>query len=155
MVRNGQDLDLKILSFDTWKETFVANTMPRGIFLDLSETFFFFWDNCLAVSEITEEALHVMVLEHCSGGFRWSRRKIVVCLRFLREELYTKEKLVPVRGTCSDLWFQFEDKIEFCYDVETGRIKETKPLLPEKKKHAYEYRPSLVTLEGMIPEGNH
>ncbi|PON64805.1 F-box domain containing protein [Trema orientale] len=154
-VQNGQDLELKVLSFDIWKETFVASTLPRGIFLDLSETFLFLWDSCLAVSEITEEALHVMVLEHCTGGFRWSRSKIVVPLRFLREETYPKEKLVPVRGTSSDLWFQFKEKIEFCYHVETGKIKGTKPLLPKKKKHPYEYRPSLVTLEGMIPEGNH
>ncbi|PON31700.1 hypothetical protein PanWU01x14_367700 [Parasponia andersonii] len=105
--------------------------------------------------KIADEALHVMVLEHCIGGFRWSRSKIVVPLRFLREETYPKEKLVPVRDTSSDLRFQFEEKIEFCYHVETGKIKGTKPLLPKKKKHPYEYRPSLVTLEGMIPERNH
>ncbi|PON31231.1 hypothetical protein PanWU01x14_371410, partial [Parasponia andersonii] len=95
----------------------------------------------------------VLVLERYYEAFKWSNSTRVVPLRFLSEETYTKEKLVPVRATSCDLWFKFEEN----YNVEMEIIELIRP--PQPDNHPpYEYRPSLVKPEGMIlgvrPEEN-
>ncbi|PON64808.1 F-box domain containing protein [Trema orientale] len=115
LVRNGRDWDMKVVSFNIWRESFRVYAFPRGTFSDLSQnTHVFLWDNKVAFSKIIDDALHVMVLERYYEAFRWSNSIRVVPLRFLIEETYTKEKLVPVRATSWDLWFNyFEENIEF------------------------------------------
>ncbi|PON64816.1 F-box domain containing protein [Trema orientale] len=152
IICSENQLSLDVLSFDVRREYIAINTLPKGVFSDFSKGVFpFWWDNRLAVADIIEEGLHVMVLEKYRNQCRWSwsRNKTVIPLRFLGGNIYQKEELVPLEATKKELWFRYGRDLKVCYDMKIEKITQTIAL---KTNHALEYRPSLRTLRGMRPE---
>ena len=106
----------------------------------------------LAVSEITEEFLEVVLFKKYGRKYTWER-KTFIPLTFLTEKTYSKEDLVLSGAKPSDLWFRSGGNIRFCYDTEMEKIKKTRPV-QLKDGIRFEYRPSLITLKGMKSEGD-
>ncbi|XP_040362267.1 uncharacterized protein LOC121049380 isoform X2 [Rosa chinensis] len=148
IIRDGQDFKLEVQSLDIWSERFTIATLPRGAFLDLKRVTIFLWNYYVAVADIVEESLNVLVLEDFKEH-KW--RKIIVPLKFLKDNPGLKDEICPQGIWLNDL--QLHNgmrKYILVYDMERKVIKATHTKSVEK---IYEFRkPSLVTLKGMKNE---
>lgn len=117
----------------------------RGIFSIM-------WDDCQSLADVRDEELHIFVLKKkYEDNYRWSDTKIIFPWRFLQEIGYNFNDCRIIYGRADDMWLQFNDNVEICCDVETGRIKEQ--ILPkEANQNGCYYQPSFVALRGMRPE---
>lgn len=150
--KDGLDhMCLKVLSFDIMDERFSTMTLPsfpRGFFSDLLEVHLMSWNGCPAVAELTNEALNVMVFERDNKEKKLTgTSRIVVPLRFLRENLSMKDQLVCSSANSNVLTFTKHGEY-FCYDMKSEMFWAT-------RTKTFLFKPSLVTLEGMIPEKPH
>ncbi|XP_062014593.1 putative F-box protein At1g50870 [Rosa rugosa] len=148
IIRDGQDFKLEVQSLDIWSECFTITTLPRGAFLDLKRVTIFRWNYYVAVADIVEESLNVLVLEDFKEH-KW--RKIIVPLKFLKDNPGLKDEIRPHQVWLNDL--QLHNAVKkyiLVYDMERKVIKATHTKSTEK---IYEFRkPSLVTLKGMKNE---
>ncbi|PON64807.1 F-box domain containing protein [Trema orientale] len=135
---------LRISSFDIRTEETVADYyFPIGVFPDVLELHPFWWDNCLAFGNVTERELQALVLEKQGNQYNWIRKDpILGFLGHLMCKLF-----VPIEVKSTDLWYHTGIN-KYCYCMETSRFKECR-LLEDGK--TFEYRPSLMSLEGMGP----
>ncbi|KAL5744183.1 hypothetical protein ACOSQ2_027299 [Xanthoceras sorbifolium] len=136
---DGTDFCSDVYCLDVGTECFFINTLPQD------------WDGCLAYADIVEEKLNVIVLEDYRKH-RWSQRKIIVPLAFLREIQITDDNfLAPVIFHSNKLYFLLLDDKLFVYDIQLRKITETNPVSWENKS-LYTMRHSLVTFKDMQPE---
>ncbi|KAH7569033.1 hypothetical protein ACOSP7_012208 [Xanthoceras sorbifolium] len=148
---DGTDFYGDVYCLDVETECFFINTLPQGLFSDLSKVLAVDWDGCLAYADIVEEKLNVIVLEDYRKH-RWSQRKIIVPLAFLREIQITDDNfLAPVIFHSNKLYFLLLDDKLFVYDIQLRKITETNPVSWENKS-LYTMRHSLVTFKDMQPE---
>ncbi|KAK1557900.1 hypothetical protein Q3G72_033898 [Acer saccharum] len=74
-------------SLDMGSECFFNNTLPQGLFSNLSKVLDFILNGCVAFGDIVEEKLNLIVLEDYKMH-KWSVTKTVVPLTFLKEDLF-------------------------------------------------------------------
>ncbi|KAF3451631.1 hypothetical protein FNV43_RR07726 [Rhamnella rubrinervis] len=145
------NLCLKVLSFHIMNEhfsTLTLTSLPQGFFSDLLKVYLMSWNECPAVAEVRNEALNVLVLEQDSKGKKLScKSKVVVPLRFSRGDMISmRDKLAPITGTSHRLIFNKGNEY-FMYDMKSeGFIRKI------SMHNCNKFKPSLVTLEGMISE---
>ncbi|PRQ30001.1 hypothetical protein RchiOBHm_Chr5g0019881 [Rosa chinensis] len=151
IIRDGQDFKLEVQSVDIWSECFTITTLPRGAFLDLKRVAIFRWNYYVAVADIVEESLNVLVLEDFKKH-KW--RKIIVPLKFLKDNPGLKDEIRP-----HQVWLNYlrlhnaVKKNILVYDMERKVIKVIKVTHTKSTEKIYEFRkPSLVTLKGMKNE---
>lgn len=131
VIRDGQDFKLEVQSFDIWSECFTITTLPRGVFFDLKKVSVINWHQTVAIAGIVEEALQVLVLEDFKEH-KWN--KIIVPLKFLKDDPDLKEKIRPSLAWSDELRFHNAAKNTILvYDMKKGVIKETHTKSTEKK----------------------
>ena len=112
------------------------------------------WNSCLAVADLTENNLQVLVLEEKEEGedkyYEWSESKHTLSSALL-QRLIMDGRLIPMEVISNnDLWFHSNREHKLRYAIKAGEIKESRVLDTMKK---FEYRPSLRRLRGMKPLG--
>ncbi|PQQ07855.1 hypothetical protein Pyn_38937 [Prunus yedoensis var. nudiflora] len=151
IIRAGQDLYLEVQSFDLWTECFVTTRLPEGEFGNLEKVFVFSWNHHLAVGEIVEEALNVLVLEDFKAH-KWSENKIVVPCKFLKDNPSLKNQIwAPVRVIYGKLELQGV-KSFLTYDMEREIVTRIEVGNDSDKEHFASHKPSLLTFKGMRPK---
>ncbi|PQQ04004.1 hypothetical protein Pyn_21595 [Prunus yedoensis var. nudiflora] len=151
IIRAGQDLYLEVQSFDLWTECFVTTRLPEGVFGNLEKVFVFSWNHHLAVGEIVEEALNVLVLEDFKAH-KWSENKIVVPCKFLKDNPSLKNQIwAPVRVIYGKLELQGV-KSFLTYDMEREIVTRIEVGNDSDKEHFASHKPSLLTFKGMRPK---
>lgn len=165
LISDGKDLYMEIQSLDIWSERFTTNTVPRGFFADLNEVSVLTWNHCLAVRNITEENLNVLVLEDFKEH-KWSQNKIIVPLTFLKDHPEWKDEILHAIGTPkSDVLqlainYVYTDGItktiilvDYDMSSQTVILKRKPPLLfPYPLPESCSHNPSLIALKGMKSE---
>lgn len=163
LISDGKDLYLEIQSLDIWSERFTTNTVPRGFFADLNEVSVLTWNHCLAVRNMTEENLNVLVLEDFKEH-KWSQNKIIVPLKFLKDHPEWKDKIVHAIGIPESGMLRMainyvypggitKTIIVIDYDMSSQTvIRECKPPLPFPLPDSRWHEPSLIALKGMKSE---
>lgn len=152
IIRAGQDLYLEVKSLDLWTECFVTTRLPEGVFGDLEKVFAFNWNHLLAVGEIVEEALSVLVLEDFKDH-KWSKNKIVVPLKFLKDNPSLKNQIrAPIRVNDGKLVLQGLKSL-LIYDMEKEIVITRIEVRDDGgKEHFASHQPSLLTFKGMRPK---
>ncbi|KAK4858735.1 hypothetical protein QYF36_021195 [Acer negundo] len=145
---HGSNFSIDVCSLDMGSKRYFDNTLPQGSFSNLSEVLVFEWNGCLAFGDIVEEKLNLIVLED-HRMHKWSETKIVIPLRFLKENPDWK-KLIPNSFRPNSfrdhkLWFrsrQKDDKVMLTYNTQSRKI---------SKVHfwnkCYSMRPSIITFK--------
>ena len=151
VILDGTEIYVKIYTFDFENECFSTtnSTLTQGSFTRSSKVSVMAWDGCLSYAEVKEEALNVWVLEDYKKK-RWSKRKIVLPLTFLKENHIKLKNLIFYDVTSDELSFLW-NKSMFAYNMKTGTIT-CRSSAPEGKQVFCEFRETLVTLKGMRPE---
>ncbi|CAB4276743.1 unnamed protein product [Prunus armeniaca] len=151
IIRAGQDLCLEVQSFDLLTECFVTTRLPERVFGNLEKVFVFSWNHHLAVGEIVEEALNILVLEDFKDH-KWSENKIVVPYKFLKDNPSLKNQIwAPVRVIYGKLELQGV-KSFLTYDMEREIITRIEAGNDPDKEHFASHKPSLLTFKGMRPK---
>ncbi|KAK3207021.1 hypothetical protein Dsin_021067 [Dipteronia sinensis] len=101
--KNDKWRPLKFPILQRGQRRFFNNTLPQGLFSNLSEVLIFIWNGCLAFGDLVEEKLNLIVLEDYRMH-KWSKTKIVVPLTFLKENPDLK-KQVPICLCKDKVWF--------------------------------------------------
>ena len=83
---HGSNSSIDVCSLDMGSECFFNNTLPQGLFSNLSKVLDFILNGCVAFGDIVEEKLNLIVLEDYKMH-KWSVTKTVVPLTFLKEDL--------------------------------------------------------------------
>ncbi|PRQ28574.1 putative F-box domain-containing protein [Rosa chinensis] len=146
----------EIHSCDTRRECITTNAVPPGAFTDLTKVSVLLWNDRLAVGDIANEALNVLVLEDFKEH-KWSKNKIVGPLKFLKDDpLFQKNWSIPWSFDSEKLMFLMRvngSLRRIFYDTRREIIMKIKDERMEPgMEHMEFYRPSLVTVKGMIPE---
>ncbi|GMY37046.1 F-box protein At5g65850-like [Fagus crenata] len=153
VIMDGTEIYVKIYTLDFENECFSTtnSTLTQGSFTRSSKVSIIGWDGCLSYAEVTEEALNVWVLEDYKEK-RWSKRKIVLPLTFLKENhINMKKNLIFCEALSDELFFIWNRSKMFAYNMKTGTITCTSSA-SEGKQILYEIQETLVTLKGMRPE---
>lgn len=149
LVLDGDYLQLEVYSLDIWKECFTSTSpLPRGVFEDLTEVRFIQWNGGVAIAEIGDEDLGVMVLEDYKVS-KWSERKIVVPLQILKDEPELKEEIVHISADSYELTLETESE-RIYYDMTRQKVITDYDKQSEDESEAFTWlRPSLMALKGM------
>lgn len=117
----SEEVDIEVQSLDLESECFcTSTTVPQGFFSDLTKVSVVDCNRHLSFGNIVEEELNVLVLEDFKKG-KWSEKKLVVPLRFLKENQDMKENLEPLWAYPEELGFHWNDELYF-YDSKIGEI---------------------------------
>ena len=149
-IKTRPHLALQISSFDIRTERSVnIDNFPQGAFSDLANLTPFWWNNSLAIGEVTGTKLHVLILEkqqNGNNGYKWSDQKIIIPLGVLGPQ--TIKDFVPIEAISNYLWFHSKGAYKYCYEY-SGRTLRFKTSHTLKNKKKFEYRPSHKALAGM------
>ncbi|KAI5333806.1 hypothetical protein L3X38_023938 [Prunus dulcis] len=140
---DGQDWNLKIHSLDILSECFITNTVPRGFYGNWWDSLVFYWNDCVAVADIGEEKLTVLVLEDYKQH-KWSKKTVRVT--FSEDHITLLKDPFFVINTHSDgLNFHFKDRF-IHYDLKRETIEKVNIRLGI---NFCLVKPSLIALKGM------
>ncbi|KAI9199166.1 hypothetical protein LWI28_028531 [Acer negundo] len=127
---------IEVNSFDMKTECCFRNSLPGGFFSDQSNVILMKWNDCIAFGEVTlmkrndciafggivEYSLNVIVLED-HKKHKWSEKKIVIPLPFLKENPYIKKimRRVSVSFKLGILEFVSENE-SVTYDTRSRKL---------------------------------
>lgn len=155
VIWDGHQSYLEVQSFDVWSECFTVTTLSPGVFSDLTKVFSLRWNHFLAVADITDETLNVLVLKNFKEH-KWSKKKIVVPLKFLKEKPHLTGRIRPWAGEhhCEGklhngveyITFFEQDNGYFFYDINTEEIEALAKQHYEGKSITNYKKTSLITM---------
>ncbi|KAL6283124.1 hypothetical protein ACE6H2_014053 [Prunus campanulata] len=148
IITDGEDWCLEVQALDPWNECFITTTLPQGVFNDCKRVWVFNWNQHIAVGDIVEQDLHVLVLEDLKEQ-KWSENKIIVPLNFLQHQpLLDDQVLIPVKADCDELKLRYKGGKTLFYDMNNEVIKKVVYKWFDTDLLGF-YKPSLVSLKGM------
>ncbi|KAG8655210.1 uncharacterized protein LOC110613298 [Manihot esculenta] len=145
-VRTSKDgsENYEVVSFEMENESFTSCDLARSSFADNSKACVLRWEDQLALAEISNNELQVLVLKDYKKG-KWAEKKTVIPLKFLKKEPYMiMEDLEPYRAIDGVVWFRGSNYL--AYNIADEEI-----VCHVSKRQARIFRQSLVTFKGMRP----
>lgn len=148
IIKEGLCEYIVIHSFDMMSKCCFRNTLPRGLFRDVSKVWCFHWKGFVGLGEVEGEKMSVILLEDYKKG-KWSEEKFVYDLKYL--EKYPDMKNVAVIEVDEKYVLFSEDGKGrwYCYCLETESLVQLYSKGFEKK---YVITPSLISFKRKVGE---
>ncbi|KAJ6864530.1 hypothetical protein NC651_035164 [Populus alba x Populus x berolinensis] len=141
--------DCEVVTLDLESESFISNTVPHGYFSNMEKIWIFSYSGKLALVDIVEGKLSILVLvDHIKH--RWVERRVALRPGIFpsAEDEHVKVNFSPVSANRDFLCFEKYGE-KFIYDVRCKKITESVETVPERKVALL---PNMITLKGMQPE---